>query len=94
MRELQAANAKEREAKDIRKLKKEEVHEDNDDSGTETEAMGDTGRNEESKRQSEIDMPLRARNAVLRKRPSLGSTSGDLSTDSEWDKVEEGDLDR
>ena len=94
VRELQAANAKEREAKEIRELRKEEVHEDNEDSGTETEAMEDTGRNEESKRQLEIDMPLRARNAVLRKRPSLGSTSGDMSTDSEWDKVEEGDLDR
>ena len=91
VRELQAANAKEREAKEIRELRKEDLHKDNEDSGTETEA----GRDEESERRSEIDAPLRSHNAVLRKRRSLGSTSGDISTDSEWDKVEEeGDLDR
>ena len=94
VRELQAANAKEREAKEIREHRKEEIHEDNEDSGTETEAVGDTRRIEESKRRSEIHMSLHSGNAVLRKRPSLGSTSGDMSTDSEWDKVEEGDLDR
>lgn len=94
VRELQAANAKEREAKEIGELREEEVHKDNEDSGTETEAIGDTESKEESKRRLEIDTPLHSRNAVLRRRPSLGSTSGDMSTDSEWDKVEEGDLDR
>lgn len=95
VRELQAANAKEREAIQIRELKKERVNKDNEDSGTETEAARGAGRTEGSERLLDTGTPSEARDPALRQRRSLGSASGDLSTDSEWDKVEdEGDLTR
>ena len=95
VRELQAANAKEREALQIREVRKERVNKDNEGSGTETEGTRSVGRTEESKRRLDTGTPAEARDPALRKRRSLGSVSGDLSTDSEWDKVEdEGDLGR
>ena len=93
--ELQAANAKEKEAKQIRDWRKQRETGDSEGSGTETEAIESGGKTEHLHPRSDIDMPPEARDSALRKRRSLGSTSGDISTDSEWDKVEaEGDLDR
>lgn len=93
--ELQAANAKEREAKQIRELGKELEDKSSEDSGTETEVTESAGMTESLYRRSESGMSTEACDNALRKRRSLRSTSGDISTDSEWDKVEEeGDLDR
>ena len=92
VRELQAANAKEKEARHIRELRKEREGQRDEDSGTETEV---TESGERTKRQRQIPETETSAEATLRKRRSLGSTSGDLSTDSEWDKVEdEVDVDR
>ncbi|KAL9005409.1 MAG: hypothetical protein Q9188_001803 [Gyalolechia gomerana] len=67
-------------------------HERSDeDSGTETEG-GDnhtTGVNHEAV--ASLVPPPHDTDTNLRKRRSLGSSTGDLSTDSEWDKVEEAD---
>lgn len=72
-----------------------------EDSGTETEAVeskdeavelkGGAEASPEVESGSRTAGGLRPENAesALRKRRSLGDGSGDLSTDSEWDKVEE-----
>ncbi|MCJ1261474.1 hypothetical protein MMC22_001338 [Lobaria immixta] len=99
--ELEAANDKEREAKQLRGIQRERDDRMREDSGTETEAAetvveelevkarADQGSRPDGRLQPEIT------EGVLRKRRSLGEVSGDVSTDSEWDKVEEeGDMDR
>lgn len=98
MTELEAANEKERKAKRLRDIQRERDDKIREDSGTETEAAGTVVEEVEVKgRGSRPDDRLQpeATEGVLRKRRSLGEASGDLSTDSEWDKVEEeGDMDR
>ncbi|MCJ1271660.1 hypothetical protein MMC22_011565 [Lobaria immixta] len=99
--ELEAANDKEREAKQLRGIQRERDDQMREDSGTETEAAetvveevevkprADQGSRPDGRLQPE------ATEGVLRKRRSLGEVSGELSTDSEWDKVEEeGDVNR
>lgn len=91
--ELEAANRKEKEGKQLREAKDDQ---DADDSGTETEGGGKQREGAVLASKSEgLLKPDDARGA-LRKRRSLGeASSGDLSTDSEWDKVEEaGDMDK
>lgn len=93
--ELEAANEKEREAKQIREMKKGQDDRGTDDSGTETEGAGD--RNAEASSQSRSERLLRPEDAQdpIRKRTVSGEgSSGEMSTDSEWDKVSEaGDMD-
>ena len=101
MAELEAANDKEREANQLRGIQRKRDDQMREDSGTETEAAetvveevevkprADQGSRPDGRLQPE------ATEGVLRKRRSLGEVSGELSTDSEWDKVEEeGDVDR
>ena len=100
--ELEAANDKEREAKQLRGIQKERDDKSREDSGTETEAAETVI--EEAKVKTGADQSVRpdgrlqpeATEGAFRKRRSLGEASGDLSTDSEWDKVdeEEEDVDR
>ena len=103
MTELQAANKKEREAKHLRDIRRERDDRVLEDSGTETEAAETMG--EEVNLKGRAEAGLRAEGGLgglrpeapdsgLRKRRSLGEGSGDLSTDSEWDKVEEADMGR
>jgi hypothetical protein len=93
--ELEAANKKEREAKQSRELKKLQDDRGTDDSGTETEGVGD--RAAEGPNQSRSERLLRPEDAQgpIRKRTvSVEGSSGEMSTDSEWDKVSEaGDMD-
>jgi hypothetical protein len=94
--ELEGANQKEKEAKQLREMRKGQDDRGAEDSGTETEDAGNqsVGPNTESRSEGLLK-PDDAQGA-LRKRRSLGeASSGDLSTDSEWDKVSEaGDMDK
>ena len=82
--ELEAATENEKEAQRITLLHGERDHAGADDSGTETE--GTDGLGIGNRGRSAPD----AAEGALRKRRSLGEAStGELSTDSEWDKVEE-----
>ena len=89
--ELQEAEAKEKEANRLRQLRK--THEDDAaivDSGSDTEDAADTqeGRNKDVDAKGFLSPG--SQEGELRKRMSLGeASSGDMSTDSEWDKVEE-----
>lgn len=91
--ELRAANEKEKEAEQLRDLRRDRDERTTEDSGTETEPTEIPKENVEEKREKHLQ-PKPVENA-LRKRRSLGEASGDISTDSEWDKVEEeGDMDK
>ncbi|MCJ1461750.1 SMK killer toxin resistance protein [Pseudocyphellaria aurata] len=95
VRELDAANAKEREAKQLRATQRERDDRTREESGTETEAADIKPRAEPGSRPDGSLQPEASTEGVLRRRISSGEASGDLSTDSEWDKVEEeGDVDR
>lgn len=101
MTELEAANEKEKEANHLRELRRERDEKFVEDSGTETEAAESKGEAMELKGRAEAIPRLESGSrtegglqpesaeSALRKRRSLGDGSGDLSTDSEWDKVEE-----
>ncbi|KAI4255116.1 MAG: hypothetical protein L6R42_006907 [Xanthoria sp. 1 TBL-2021] len=67
-----------------------------EDSGTETEGGEDRVSPAEEHRRVSMATTLQPEDAEggIRKRRSLGSSTGDLSTDSEWDKVEEADTQR
>ena len=93
--ELQATSAQEKEAKHLRDSRRGQDEKFIEDSGTETEpaetesittpivrTAKDTYPNEDYLQPDNAD-------ASMRKRRSLGEASGDLSTDSEWDKVDE-----
>ena len=93
VRELQAANEKEKEAKQLREMGKGR-EEKEDDSGTETEggASENLSQSLSPGRTREQTLEVNNQERELRKRRSMGSASEGLSTDSEWDKVEaEGD---
>ena len=96
--ELEAASEKERGAKQLREIRREREDKSREDSETETEAVETHGEKIEMKARAEQGArpeQAEASEGVLRKRRSLGEGSGDFSTDSEWDKVEEeGDMDR
>ena len=93
--ELEAANQNEKEGKSLREARRGQDDQSADDSGTETEGGGSQSEGAVVASKSEGLLRPDARGA-LRKRRSLGeASSGDLSTDSEWDKVEEaGDMDK
>lgn len=84
--EIQAGNVKEQEAKRLREMKRDREEKGAEDSGTETEAVEETGRAIGEKQGMEGRLRPESAEGVLRKRRSL-EASGDLSTDSEWDKV-------
>ena len=85
--EIQAGNAKEEEAKRLREVRRDRNEKGAEDSGTETEAAEETGRGISEKQGMEGHLRPESTEGVLRKRRSLGEASGDMSTDSEWDKV-------
>lgn len=94
--ELEAANQKERDAKQSKETRKGQVQDERgvEDSGTETEGGGtqSEGGVSVSMYGSKTEGFLRPEDAQgkLRKRMSSGeASSGDLSTDSDWDKVSE-----
>ncbi len=93
--ELEAANQKEREAKQIREMKKGQDDRGTEDSGTETEGAGNRNAGDSSQRQSERLLGPEDAKGPMRKRTVSGEgSSGEMSTDSEWDKVSEvGDMD-
>lgn len=94
--ELEAANHKEKEAKQLREMRKGQDDRGTEDSGTETEGAGDQSQEQIDERHSGGLLKPESAQGALRKRRSLGeASSGDLSTDSEWDKVSEaGDMDK
>ena len=94
--ELEAAKKKEKEAQHLRELREKRDDVKADDSGTETE--GTDGLSRSAMEGSRIEgglVPGIAEGAV-RKRRSFGEASAsEMSTDSEWDKVEEaGEMDK
>lgn len=95
VRELQAANEKEKEAKQLREMRRDRDERGTEDSGTETEPIETPSERTEAKQTIKSYFQPETAENELRKRRSLGEGSGDLSTDSEWDKVEdEGDVDK
>lgn len=89
VKELQAANEKEKEAEKLREMRKEKEQVD-EGSGTETEggSTDNLNRGMRSDRRPESSLEINEKEGELRKRRSMGSASEGLSTDSEWDKVE------
>ena len=85
--EIQAGNTKEEDAKRLRDARRDRNEKGTEDSGTETEAAEEKGRATSEKQDMEGGLRPEKAEGVLRKRRSLGDASGDLSTDSEWDKV-------
>ena len=92
-KEVREANTKGEEAQRLEGSGKEKDSKGTEDSDTETEGQEGLGQeNESSKHGGGFLRPGRDGES-LRKRPSLGE-SGEISTDSEWDKVSaEGDKD-
>lgn len=87
MAEIQAGSATEEEAKRLREVRRDRNEKAAEDSGTETEAVEEIGRGSGEKQRLEGGLRPETAHGVLRKRRSLLDASGDLSTDSEWDKV-------
>ena len=96
MTELEAANQKEREAKQLRDMRRRQDDRSADDSETETEEAGNQSEGPIEEGKSEGLLKPDNSQGAFRKRRSLGeASSGELSTDSEWDKVSEaGDMDK
>ena len=95
VRELQAADQKDQEARKSRESRAALEGDNGADSGEETEGLGEEKKVEPQKGVDSQSSFLSAPQGDLRKRRSLGEqSSGDLSTDSEWDKVgdSEGDI--
>jgi hypothetical protein len=91
--ELQATAGEEEEARKLRGARSEMRTGDPNESGTETEA-GDEGADRGDNRQrSEKSLKPPGVQGV-RQLLSFGEQSGDMSTDSEWEKVEEEGRDR
>ena len=90
MTEVQAANQKEEKAQHLRDMKKGKVDRMGGNSDTETE--GTNNRRTEPSTSSQAKPLLKPEDAQgsARKRRSVGEvSSGEISTDSEWDKVDE-----
>ncbi|KAL8766417.1 MAG: hypothetical protein Q9209_006793 [Squamulea sp. 1 TL-2023] len=98
--ELETAKRIEKEKKNERETEQSDQHERRrrersvEDSGTETEGGEGRGMGEERRRVTRTTLQPEDVEGEVRKRRSLGSSTGDLSTDSEWDKVEEADTQR
>lgn len=93
--ELQAAKEKEEEAERLEGSKGQRQG-DGDESGTETEAGEEMGsqRQDRLRERDAGNLKVGDAQSALHKRRSLGEQSGEMSTDSEWEKVEEDDKDR
>jgi hypothetical protein len=80
----------------LKELRDERDNAGADDSGTETEGTDGRSKSANAGTRTEGRIAPDTAEGVLRKRRSLGEASaGELSTDSEWDKVDEvGDMDR
>ncbi|KAL8638293.1 MAG: hypothetical protein Q9228_004543 [Teloschistes exilis] len=89
--EIARKEAKEREATQIEQAQRQRHGSSPDDSDTETEGSRDTDPAIPPASKSNTVLLPDAGEGELRKRRSLGSSTGELSTDSEWDKVEEAD---
>ena len=94
--ELEAANQREKQARPTKDMRKEQKDRQTEDSETETEGVDNRVEGLNPPRQGERSLKPEDSRAALRKRTSSReASSGDLSTDSEWDKVSEaGELDR
>lgn len=100
MRELEAATAKEHEAEKLRQVRRAREDDKREEhSGDETEGVDERDEKGGNGRSEDVDAKDRLKvdelQGNLKKRRSLGEQSyGELSTDSEWDKVgdSEGDI--
>ena len=100
MRELEAATKKEKEAGKLRELRTTREKDDQEeDSGEETEGANERDKGSGMGKSREVEsggfLGADKSEGDLRKRRSLGEqSSGELSPDSEWDKVgeSEGDI--
>ena len=94
--ELEAANEKEKKAIQIREMRKGQDDRSAEDSGTETEGADNRSGSSLNSRQSEkLLKPQDAQGSIRNRRVSAEASSGELSTDSEWDKVDEaGEMER
>ncbi|KAI4148704.1 MAG: hypothetical protein LQ341_001498 [Variospora aurantia] len=92
--ELEVARQKEKEEETTRLDESQRQHllSSDDGSGTETEAGDDRTQSVNLRPVAHTAPPLENAEVRVRKRRSLASSTGDLSTDSEWDKVEEAEL--
>lgn len=88
---METENQKAKDAKHLDDMRIGQGDRGADGSGTETEGDGDHGEDPETSTENEAGGFLSPDGGgELRKRRSLGEgSSGDISTDSEWDKVEE-----
>ncbi|KAL8644776.1 MAG: hypothetical protein Q9210_007079, partial [Variospora velana] len=89
--ELEVARQKEKEEETTRLDESQRQHllSSDDGSGTETEGGDDRTQSVNLRPVAHAAPLLENAEVRVRKRRSLGSSTGDLSTDSEWDKVEE-----
>lgn len=92
--ELAAAKEKEARAKKLKDMRRERVDKIADDSGTETEGVEEIPQTPKITSQppafASALSPEPAEDSMMQKRRSLGEASGgDMSTDSEWDKVDD-----
>lgn len=92
--ELAKQKGKEEEAKRHDEIQHQRLTSSDDDSATETEGGDDRTFSAHLKPVWHTTTPTDDIEARLRRRRSLGSSTGDLSTDSEWDKVEEAETHR
>ncbi|KAL8963439.1 MAG: hypothetical protein Q9193_000292 [Seirophora villosa] len=90
--EIARQKEKEEESKRLDDAQRQHLLSSDDGSGTETEGGDDRAQAENLRPVAHTAPPLENAEARLRKRRSLGSSTGDLSTDSEWDKVEEAEM--
>ncbi|KAL8975032.1 MAG: hypothetical protein Q9197_000728 [Variospora fuerteventurae] len=92
--ELEVARQKEKEEETTRLDESQRQHllSSDDGSGTETEAGDDRTQSVNLRPVAHTAPPLENAEVRVRKRRSLASSTGDLSTDSEWDKVEEAEI--
>ncbi|KAL8839201.1 MAG: hypothetical protein Q9170_001850 [Blastenia crenularia] len=89
--EVAKEREKEEEAQSLGAAEQRHNERSEEDSGTETEGGDDHAATVNVKPVSTTMLRPDHTETDLRKRRSLGSSTGDLSTDSEWDKVEEAD---
>lgn len=87
--ELSKRKEQEQEAKKLDEAQHQRFTSSDDGSGTETEGGEDHTRRAHLEPVAHATTPSGDAEARLRKPRSLASSTGDLSTDSEWDKVDE-----
>ncbi|KAL8940231.1 MAG: hypothetical protein Q9216_002915 [Gyalolechia sp. 2 TL-2023] len=85
---------KEQEARVSAESQQQRYKRSDEDTDTETEGGDNHAIRANPEAVASLVPPSHDADANLRKRRSLGSSTGDVSTDSEWDKVEEADMQR